>query len=129
MCEQCTGEWDFSPDIAVNTQACRKTRLLFFGRHPAFSNPSISSAEASCVFVSECMSAPDCSSWTHTMGALRILTTQTSTRVSPAGEQGSRGKAEEEEEEEEAVGSRAGAGDFSFITLPLLPSEKWQEMG
>lgn len=51
------------------------------------------------------------------MAALRILTSQTSTRVSPAGEQGSR-----EKEEEEAVGS--GAGDFSFITLPLLPSEK-----
>lgn len=41
MCEQCTREWDFSPDIAASTQACRKAWLLFFGKHPPFSNPSI----------------------------------------------------------------------------------------
>ncbi len=51
------------------------------------------------------------------MGALRILTSQMLTRVSPAGELGSR-----EEEEEEAVGTLAEAEDLTLITLP--PSEK-----
>lgn len=51
------------------------------------------------------------------MGAQRILMSQTTTWVFPAGEQG------REKAEEEAAGSWAGAGDLSFITLP--PSEKW----
>jgi len=55
------------------------------------------------------------------MGALRILTSRTLMWVSPAGKRGSREKVEEEE----AVGSWVGGEDFSFITLLLLPSEKW----
>lgn len=54
------------------------------------------------------------------MGALRILTSQTSTWGSLAGERDSR---EEVEEEAAAVGSQAGAGDSFSITPP--PSEKW----
>ena len=36
MCEQCTREWDFQADIAINTQACRKAWMLFPGKLPPF---------------------------------------------------------------------------------------------
>lgn len=92
-----------------------------------FSNPSISAAKKHpavlCVYerTHVCVHSHGCSFWTHTMGAPRILTSRTWTWESPAGEQGSREKLVEEE----AVGSRAEAGDSSFTTRPLLPSETW----